>query len=126
MQFHLGDILSITTGRLVSNDGIDGVYKILNFMTGDNLFTHQLPRAATACKPFLLKQFPLLEDVETKYLKGIEPKAVPIWLEKQVALYGDFFEASPLPPGGYQGKDPIQEAVEMMGADRVIEINPKG
>ena len=48
-DFHIGDILSVTTGRLVSPRRMDGVYDILNFMTGDNLFTHQLPRAAREC-----------------------------------------------------------------------------
>jgi hypothetical protein len=35
--FHLGDVLTITTGRLVSPRHMDGVYDVLNFMTGDNL-----------------------------------------------------------------------------------------
>jgi len=44
-DFHISDILSITDGRLVSTRHMDGIYEILNFMTGDNLFTHQLPRS---------------------------------------------------------------------------------
>lgn len=50
--FHIGDILSVTTSRLVSPSHIDGVYSILNWMTCDNLYTHQLPRAADECAPF--------------------------------------------------------------------------
>ncbi len=63
-KFHLGDVLSITTQRLVSPRHMVGVYDILNFMTGDNLFTHQLPRAANECKPYLLEQFPKLAEVD--------------------------------------------------------------
>jgi hypothetical protein len=33
--FHLGDILSVTTGCLVSPRGIAGVCDILNWMTGE-------------------------------------------------------------------------------------------
>jgi len=51
-RFHLGDILSITTGKLVSLQNIDGVFEILNFMTGDGLHMHQLSRVADECKPF--------------------------------------------------------------------------
>ena len=58
--FHISDILSVTTGRLVSTRHIDGVYDILNFLTGDDLFTHQLPRANRECEPWLRSQFPLL------------------------------------------------------------------
>jgi hypothetical protein len=43
--FDLGDVLSITTGRLVSQRGMDGIYDVLNFMTGDDLMTHQLPKS---------------------------------------------------------------------------------
>ena len=69
-KFHLGDVLSITTGRLVSPRHMDGVYDILNFMTGDNLFTHQLPRASDECKPHLLAQFPQLAEVDTSGVNG--------------------------------------------------------
>ena len=57
-NFHISDILTITDGRLVSFNGVDGVYDILNFMTGDDLFTHQLPRAINICQPVLQKQLP--------------------------------------------------------------------
>ena len=95
-QFHLGDVLSITTGRLVSPRHIDGVYDILNFMTGDNLFTHQLPRAFDECKPYLVAQFPQLaiakmetaiakldEALKTKSGKAKAEKIVANWLTKQ-------------------------------------------
>lgn len=58
-QFHLGDVLSITTGRLVSPRHRDGAYEILNFMTGEKLNTIVLLGASDVCKPFLLRQFPL-------------------------------------------------------------------
>jgi len=59
-RFHISDVLSVTTGRLVSYRHMDGVYAILNFLTGDNLFTHQLPRAMDECRPWLRTQFPKL------------------------------------------------------------------
>ena len=61
--FSVSDVLSATTGRLVSDRHMEGIYEILNFLTGDNLFTHQLPRAMNECKPWLRSQFPaLMED----------------------------------------------------------------
>lgn len=59
-QFHISDILSVTTGRLVSSRHMDGIYELLNFLTGDTLFTHQLPRAMRECEPWLRSQFPYL------------------------------------------------------------------
>lgn len=58
--FHISDVLSVTTGRLVSSRHMDGIYDILNFLTGDELFTHQLPRAMDECKLWLKSQFPKL------------------------------------------------------------------
>jgi hypothetical protein len=59
--FPLGDVLSITTGKLLSESHVGGIYEILNYMTGESLYTHQLPRAAEVCKPVLLARFPSLE-----------------------------------------------------------------
>ncbi len=61
-KFHISDVLTVTTGRLVSSRHMDGVYDILNYITGDNLFTHQLPRAARECEPWLAAQYPYLME----------------------------------------------------------------
>jgi hypothetical protein len=55
-RFHIGDILSITTGRLTSPRGIDGIYDILGYMTEDSPFTTQLGRFAEECTPYLERQ----------------------------------------------------------------------
>ncbi len=141
-QFHLGDVLSIITGRLVSKRHIDGVYNILNFMTGDDLFTHQLPRAGAECKPYLIGQFPQLVGVEMNFaitelgdaLKAKSGKAemadaadadkiVADWPARQVAKYGEMFSVKPIPKGAHEFKNPIAEAEEMMGGpEKVIVV----
>lgn len=64
-KFHISDVLSVTTGYLVSTRHIQGVYDILNHMTGENLFTHMLPAASDLCQPRLREQFPdLMKDSE--------------------------------------------------------------
>lgn len=55
-RFHVGDILSITTGKLTSPRGMDGIYDILGYMTDDSPFTTQLSRFAEECKPYLERQ----------------------------------------------------------------------
>lgn len=51
-DFPLGDVLSITTGRLVSKERMDGVNEILDYMTDDELGAHQKLRAADECRPW--------------------------------------------------------------------------
>jgi hypothetical protein len=106
--FHIGDILTITTGRLVSPDHMDGVYRILNWMTGDNLFTHQLPRACAECAPSLRQQFPDLAAVEVPAELSGETD-VTAWLEAQIAIYGDVRQVEPLAAEDHTHMDPLAE-----------------
>jgi hypothetical protein len=112
-QFHLGDILSITTNRLVSPDHIDGVYRIIDYMTGIPHFTHQLPRGADACRPYLLRQHPWLADVVPPK-KFRDENHVVEWLSDLTSQYGERHVVDPLPCGDYVGREPLTELAEMM------------
>ena len=119
-SFHLGDILSITTGRLVSPTGMDGIYDILNYMTDDELYTHQLPKASDEYKPHILAQYPQLEKVDASSVNGKNWKS---WLEQQIAKYGKELEIKPLISGFHVHKDPVEEAEKMVGKDKVIKVD---
>lgn len=110
MKFHISDILTVTTGKLVSTRHIEGIYDILNYMTGDDLFTHQLPRARNACKPYLLEQFPFLKSVTGDEADEDNWKD---WVQKQVDKFGEQLEVGKIPVNQYNHVDPIREAVEM-------------
>ena len=119
-QFHLGDILSITTDVLLSPRLIEGVYDILNYMTGDTLFTHQLPRAGRECKPWLLRQHPQLNGVE--YPEDPKPADPFEWLEAQCAIYGDMLPVDPIPADDHTRKDAVDELAEMIGPEKIIVV----
>lgn len=108
--FDLGTVLTVTTGRLLTDMG--SVYEILNFMTGEDLMTHQLPRASRACEGPLLSQFPKLAEIEVpKGFTGDTAKAVPQWVDTQKAIYGNAFEVEPLE--SFEHKNPLTELAEM-------------
>lgn len=87
-KFELGDILSIITERLVSRRGMDGIYEILDFMTVEGLFTHELPGAANVCKSALLVHHPQLANVH--FPDKFQGQAhVDRWLAEQEATYGN-------------------------------------
>lgn len=113
MRFHLGDILTITTGRLVSPRHMEGVYDLLNHMTGDNLFTHQLPRASDECKPHLLAQHPDLADIKVPDFEAIRAERVKAWVDewlaRMVAQYGEYRDVAPLANGEHSVIDPLAE-----------------
>lgn len=120
----LDQILSITTGRLVSRTHMDGVYDILNYMTGDEtglnkLFTHQLPRAAEACAPALLEQHPWLREIIPPEKFNGEDH-VREWIYEQEKTYGGFHPIARLTD--WQNRDPMAEAIDLVGINRVIRI----
>lgn len=117
--FDLGDVLSITTGMLVSPRLITGVYDILNFMTGDNLYTHQLPRVSEECRPYLLKQHPQLADIDASHV-GRENWQQ--WMQQQVDKFGQTLEVEPLPPGEHYFIDPMSELAEKVHPDKIIVV----
>jgi hypothetical protein len=131
-QFHLGDILSITTGVLVSPRGMDGVYDILNFMTSESLFTHQLPRAGRICGPALLRQHPELLAVKGEVFQdAVKPfandkqaagDAIDGLVKEKVAAFGEYLSVKALSLEEYVAIDPVEEAVALMGKERVIVV----
>ncbi len=106
-KFHIGDILTITMGHLVSPRHIKGVYDILSFMTGDILFTYQLPRAADECKPYLLRQHPQLAETDAS---GVNEDNYDRWIAEQVRKYGEYLPVNPIPIDDH----PIEEIEELM------------
>lgn len=109
-KFQIGDVLSITTGALVSHDHMGGIYNILDWMTGETLFTHQLPRAMDVAQPALKEAFPALAEIEfPKYLVNGEKDAIFTWVDTQAELYGEWWEVPRLAEGVYVPMDPISE-----------------
>lgn len=120
--FHIGDILTVITGRLVSPRHIEGVYDILNYLTADSLFTHQLPRAGRECEPYLRERFPDLAAVEVPE-EFTDPDHVHRWLAEQVAAHGETREVEAMRDGIHEYRNPIAEAEEMMPG-RVVVFDP--
>jgi hypothetical protein len=108
--FDLGTVLTVITGRVLTDMG--KLYEILNFMTGDDLMTHQLPRACKACDLPLLNQFPHLAEIEVpEHFTGDLKVAVQEWLDSEIAISGNTFEVEPLE--SFEHKNPLTELAEM-------------
>ena len=131
--FHVSDVLSISNGRLVSTRHVDGIYDILNWLTQDNLFTHQLPRASEECRPWQLRWFPELEKANTAEANAALDAAIDesggddgctAWMLLLRELYGirESYELKPIPRDDHEHKDPYDEMVQMRGTDEGIII----
>lgn len=124
-QFHLGDILSVTTGKLVSPTGMTGLVALLDFMTRDSNFTHQLPRVADECRPWLLRQHPQLAKINDCGGSYCTPHNHRRWLAYRVQIFGEFHDVEPIPQDDHERKCPYDELVEMRGSDEGIIIISK-
>ena len=122
-KFSLAVCLSIATPRFVCDD-IGQVYEILNWMTGDNLYTHQLPRAARWAVPIIASRHPDLAAAATvesmarldEELAKSQPKeAVKAWIAwaKETAGLADEYEIESASES-WTPRDPIVELSEMI------------
>lgn len=128
-QFHIGDLITVVTGRLVSPNHIDGVYDVCDFVTGETYMTHQLPRASKTVTPWLLGQHPWLADIEvpdfdfpSEISQEDAGRIVADWLTGPAAQYGEMHEVKAMPLGMYIGREPIAEMHEMAPRAQVIAI----
>lgn len=118
-NFHIGDILSITTGRLVSPRHMEGIYDILNFMTGERLFTHQLPRVCREAEPVLLAQHPQLADADAG---SITTENYREWLDAAIAKYGQELPVRPMTPDDHERIAPLSELAEKVHPDNIVVV----
>jgi hypothetical protein len=109
-RFPLGVVLSVTTGITLAP--IDEIHELLDFMTGDSLFTHQLPRASRECAPVLLARHPHLADVVLP--ESFDGEAdVLRWVEEQTRTLGEGVTVATMDPDDHTSIDPIVELVTM-------------
>ncbi|MEU0941067.1 hypothetical protein [Embleya sp. NPDC005971] len=102
----LADVLSITTGRLLSRrrPPIDGVCELLTYMTGertmfgDQLEAFSVKRTTEVAHPELLRQHPWLVDAQPEGIT--ERTALYAWLVEQERVHGESIRIAPLPRDG--------------------------
>ena len=115
--FHIGDILSILSGKLVSPNHIGGVYAICDWMTGQANMTHQLPRVSREIEPQLRHDFPDLAAADVP--SGLNSEAKVLEFLGSLGL-GETREVERLrDPMDHTDIDPIAE-IKMIRPDVTI------
>ena len=92
-QFDLGAILNITTGKLLTS--MDDVYEILNYLTENNVFTHEIPKVMDRAKLYILSKYPELKDVDMNIsINNLEETQKFVYAQKKV--YGEKLLLTPM------------------------------
>ncbi|PEH74619.1 hypothetical protein CRM89_00255 [Nocardia sp. FDAARGOS_372] len=120
-EFHISDILSVLTELLVSTRNVEGLYDLLGYMTGEPLWTHQLPRAARECEPTLRAQFPDLAAIPAP--EGIDSQETLLaWLAPIEQQYGETRQVAPMAKADHTSIDPIAEFKMMRPDGEVMPV----
>ena len=126
-KFHIGNILTIVTGIMVASEGIGGVYESLDWMTDDQLFTHQLPRASRECEPTLKALYPELAKVVPPDSSHLPDDRLEVfwldWLNKQIAIFGEELPVPKLINPVHV--DPIEELMTLRPNAEIIFVDPE-
>lgn len=111
-EFNLGAILNITTNRLFTN--LEDVYEVLNYLTGDSVYTHQIPRVMPIAKAYILSLYPELTGVgDTVEINSFDDAKA--FISEQKKVFGNKLPLSPMgKTDGYSHVDPIEEAVDII------------
>jgi hypothetical protein len=118
-QFHIGDILSVSTGYMVSPTDFGAVHELIEYLVGGPVMTHSLVALAEPCKRAMLRQHPQLAGVD---MTGITKENYPARLAEQVARFGEYLPVRPMTPDEFRPPEPLRDLYEIKPDARVILV----
>jgi hypothetical protein len=134
-KFPLRVLLTVTTERLLTegkdpkDNGIGDLYELLGWMTNDQPFTHQLPRFNDECKPWLLRWFPELANVNVDLLDDMiriegAKNGCEAWLDavQKLSDCKPEYDVPRIPADDHEKKNPVDELIAMRGTDEGIVV----
>lgn len=118
-EFPLADVLGVLTGKLLGK--IDGIYEVCQFMTGEPVWTHQLPRVCREITPGVLRQHPRLEPTIAE-AGEVTPENVHALLSGWIARFGPALALEPMAPEEHERIDPVSELAEKVRPDKIMVV----
>lgn len=121
-EFPTRDVLSTITGRLMGDIG--GVYQVLNWMTGESVYTHQLPRISREAVPVILAHTPELAGA-IEEAEDVTPENYLQYRDSWEKRYGATLSVPKMTIAEHERIDPLSELAEKVSPDRTIVIGAK-
>lgn len=119
-EFPTADVLSTITGMLMADIG--GVYEVLNWMTGESVFTHQIPRVSREVVPVVLDMHPSLQQAIDE-APNVNCETVAHWRQTWEDRYGPTIAVPKFTPETHERIDPMSEAAEHFRPDQMIVVS---
>lgn len=118
-EFPTRDVLSTITGRLMGDMG--GVYEVLNYMTGESVFTHQLPRIGREAVPVVVAVHPQLQQAIDEAEQVTQENYLQ-WRQTWEDRYGPTIAVPRFNEAQHERIDPLSEAAEHFRPDQIAII----
>jgi hypothetical protein len=103
-------VLSTITGRLLCDIG--GIYEVLSYMTGESVFTHQIPRISREAEPVILAAHPHLREA-VREAALVNPDNWQEWRDRWIERYGAEIAVPKMTAAEHKAIDPITELQAM-------------
>lgn len=121
-DFPTTDVLSTITGRLMGDIG--GVYEVLNWMTGESIYTHQIPRIGREATPVVVGAHPYLAQAVAES-KQVTRENYLEWRDLWLKRYGTTIAVPRFDADAHEGIDPLSELAEKFHPSQIIVVAPK-
>lgn len=122
MKFTCADLATVATGHLFVP--VERLYEIYNFLTGDNLYTHQLPRAFRFADLHIDEQFPTIAPAMRAAKGFINPQTYQAMLAQWEKEYGQDFAGEVKPMEGWLHVDALSELETMVPQKKIVVVQP--
>src|SRR5687767_8981036 len=86
-RFHIGDLLSVTTGVLVSPRYMEGLGDVVSYLTGADIDVDRIPESLAVCRAYILQELPALRDIAAE---DVDFESWRSWIESQKDELGEW------------------------------------
>jgi hypothetical protein len=127
--FHLTDLVTVWSGVMLSERGMDAVYEIVNFVTGVPQVTHDLVgRTSLHVARWLERKHTWLRDLKVPIVDD-EPREVRVpivlsWIAQQVDRYGEWHQVDRMAPGDVLTVEEPEEPEEPEAPTMTLNMTP--
>jgi hypothetical protein len=123
-NFPTGDVITMMTGVIVSENIMAGFYQVAAWMTGENVTSHQLPRISREAVPVMLALHPHLAPVMEE-VRQVNPENWRKWLETWTDRYGDEIAVPVMTIAEHERIDPASELAEKVPPHKILNYGGK-
>ena len=112
-------VISAASGFLLCD--FDKVHEISEYMAGEPVWTHQLPRVGQEIGVAIRVRHPELAPTLDE-CSQITPENYQQMRDRFIERHGPTIEISPLSADQHESREPISELAEMVPPDRILSI----